>query len=456
MFDPEPEQKPNEHVPVTVPFRMHGELHDRLMTGTRSAVAKSQEPLALPVPVYPRRNGTEEPSGFMYHANNGVRAVRRWFIPYVESRFLPGSFRPLLSYLFTDWKCNLQCHYCWAFDNRVKGMTEDTAKRSIDWLHSVGCRVIAIMGGEPLIRPDFIHKIVDYGTQRGFFVYLPTNGRLMRPDVIDRIGDAGVSAVNLAIDCVQERPGLPKALEPIRSYFDYLVKKQRQYGYMVVLNINITRHNMEDVVQLTEIAREAGISTDYHINEAPMMEQKHFAIPGAVETFIRPEDWTKVDALLDVLIEKNRQGYVMVNSKAHLARMKEFMRGRVETWQCRAGHNSCLIRTDGTLSPCFPTYSAQYRLGHDREPEVRRQAARRHEDGVQQALPVHVSVRAGLLLQHHDRDALDHETDPAQLRRAGDRRGRGVRSATAPGGSARRRPPRAAAPSARCQAPARR
>ena len=56
-------------------------------------------------------------------------------------------------------------------------MTEDTAKRSIDWLHSIGSRVLALMGGEPLLRPKFIHKIVHYSAKKDIFVYLPTNGR---------------------------------------------------------------------------------------------------------------------------------------------------------------------------------------------------------------------------------------------------------------------------------------
>ena len=27
-----------------------------------------------------------------------------------------GDFDPIISYLFTEWKCNLDCHYCWAND----------------------------------------------------------------------------------------------------------------------------------------------------------------------------------------------------------------------------------------------------------------------------------------------------------------------------------------------------
>ena len=29
---------------------------------------------------------------------------------------------------------------------------------TIDWLHDHGCRVLALMGGEPLLRPQFAHK----------------------------------------------------------------------------------------------------------------------------------------------------------------------------------------------------------------------------------------------------------------------------------------------------------
>jgi len=349
------------------PFRVDIPLHDLLQKDSvrTSVLPPLEEAKSLPEPVFPMNKRTTDMkrSGFVYHANNGTRAFRRWFIPYVQSRVMSDEFRPLLSYLFTEWKCNLDCHYCWAFDNRVKGMTEDTARRSIDWLHSVGCRVIAIMGGEPLLRPKFIHKVVYYGTKRGFFVYLPTNGRLLKPEVCDWIGDAGVAAINFAVDCVDEKPGLPKALKPIRSHFDYMVKMQRRYGYMVVFNMNICRNNMDDIRELTEIAHDHGISTDYHINETPMLEQEHFKHLKENETYLRPEDFPKVDALLDHLIEKNKDGYIMVNSKAHLGRMKEFMRGKVESWNCRAGHNSCVIRTDGTLAPCFPMYSAQYDWG---------------------------------------------------------------------------------------------
>jgi MoaA/NifB/PqqE/SkfB family radical SAM enzyme len=286
------------------------------------------------------------------------RALRGWLYPYVRSRVSPGDFHPIICYLFTEYKCNLDCHYCWAFDNRVPGMSEDVARLSIDWLHETGCRVLALMGGEVLLRPKFVHKIVYYAAKRGFWIYIPTNGRLMREDVIDRLGDAGVATVNLAVDSVEDRQELPKALNPILPYFRYLIKKQYVYGFSVFLNINITRINTEDVRQLTQIARDSGIATDYHINETPMLDQPHFKHSSGNSTFITKKDWPEIDALIDWLIDKNQAGYKMVNSVPRLRQMKEFMRGNLLEWDCRAGQNSLVIRTDGTLAPCFPFYSA--------------------------------------------------------------------------------------------------
>jgi MoaA/NifB/PqqE/SkfB family radical SAM enzyme len=375
MLDQVETQNTATPTPPAQHFRIDVPLYTLLQkTQERSALQLAADPLALPEPVFPQVKRTKDlkQSGLFYHANNGVRAFRRWLAPYIQSRVMADEFRPLLSYLFTEWKCNLDCHYCWAFENSVKGMTEEVAKRSIDFLYSVGCRVTAIMGGEPLLRPKFIHKVIYYGTKKGFFMYLPTNGRLMKPEVVDWIGDAGVAAVNLAVDCVDEKPGLPKNLTKIRSYFDYLVKMQRRYGYIVVFNMNICRNNMDDIRELTEIAHDNGISTDYHINETPMIEQSHFKHYENNATFLQPEDWPKVDDLLDHLIEKNKQGYIMVNSKAHLQKMKLFMRGHVDPWHCRAGHNSMLIRTDGTLAPCFPMYSATYDWGTIENPKFDR------------------------------------------------------------------------------------
>jgi MoaA/NifB/PqqE/SkfB family radical SAM enzyme len=347
--------------------RVDVSLQDMLMGPEpqwKKPITTLNEGEGLPEPPYPARPGVNFEAGRSYHNMKLWRQVKTLGVPYLKSRVMPGELHPLIAYLFTEWKCNLDCHYCWSFDNSVKGMTEPVAKRSIDWLHSLGCRFLALMGGEVLLRPKFVHKVMYYAAiKKGFQVYLPTNGRLMKPDVIDRLGDAGLGTVNLAVDCVDEKTGLPKALAPIRPYFEHLIKKTKTYGYTVFFNTCITRSNMDDVRQLTEIAHDNNIAIDYHIVETPMLEQTHFTKLNDNPTYLRPEDKPKVVELIDWILDKKKQGYKVVNQTERIEQMKDFIQGKLEPWGCRAGQSTLIIRTDGTLAPCFPMYSAVYDWG---------------------------------------------------------------------------------------------
>jgi MoaA/NifB/PqqE/SkfB family radical SAM enzyme len=390
-------------------FRIDVSINDLLLrSSVHPPVPPSPKGATLPEPVFPQHpellsvpGPDTPPAKREWKREEIMRKVRGWLVPYVRSRVMPGNFHPITAYLFVEYKCNIDCWYCWSFNNKVKGMTEDVARRAIDWLHDNGCRVLALMGGEPLLRPDMAHKIVYYAAKKGFWIYIGTNGRLLRPQVADRLADAGAAVFNFALDAWDEKPGLPKALVPAQRNLEYLIKKQYVYGYMVFFNMNICRNNLDDIRKLTEYARQNRLATDYHLNETPMLEQdEHFKHLHENPTYIYPEDWRNVDGLIDWLIEKNKAGYQMVNSVARLQEMKAFMRmssgldlrqvgwdgdgtgtadellagmpgilrnedGRLRfaDWNCRAGENNVIVRTDGTVGPCFPMYAATYDWG---------------------------------------------------------------------------------------------
>jgi MoaA/NifB/PqqE/SkfB family radical SAM enzyme len=305
-----------------------------------------------------------------YKALNGNKAIRRWVVPYVNSCIHSNQFRPVLCYLYTEWRCNIDCYYCFQYNNELPGMDIETAKSSIDWLKSIGCRVIPLMGGEPLLRKDFILEVIRYGAENGFFMYLPTNGYLMDKAFIDEVGKVGVAAINLAVDCVAPTKGLPKALLNIELQFRYLVERQKKYGYLTFFNINICRNNIKDVKLLTEIAHQNKIGTDYHLNEPPQsfVDINHYKHHDDMLT-ITADQYDKVDGLLDWLIDRQRHGWPMVNSIEHLNLFKERLRGQVRPWECRAGHNGALIRPDGSLSPCFDLMSYNHDWGRIWEPK---------------------------------------------------------------------------------------
>src|SRR6185295_2711834 len=123
-------------------FRLEHSIHDILMRGEKKPMpAHISEDLRLPDPVFPQRPAGDDYTEKQFNKLNAIRGLKGWATPYFKSRWHSKELRPIIAYLFSEFKCNVDCHYCWSYNNKVKGMTEATARRSIDWLHSIGCRV---------------------------------------------------------------------------------------------------------------------------------------------------------------------------------------------------------------------------------------------------------------------------------------------------------------------------
>ena len=128
--------------------RLDVPLHNLLtQRGLRTTVPPAGKPERLPHPVFPQypdllgddgEGPPKPPPKRHYSAEHITRAIRGWAVPWLKSRVLPGDFHPIIAYLFTEWKCNLDCHYCWAFDNRVQGMTEELPSAPL-----IGCAIAA-------------------------------------------------------------------------------------------------------------------------------------------------------------------------------------------------------------------------------------------------------------------------------------------------------------------------
>jgi hypothetical protein len=153
-------------------------------------------------------------------------------------------------------------------------MTDGAAKRAIDWLKTTPCRVLAIMGGEPLVRPKFVHRVVDYASSNGFWVYLGTNARLLTPDLVDRLADVSMPDLTafanarqwtaVAVDslCNPDQAGYP---EYAKKYFkwqkrysgsEFSAMSNRNYGTGDVLDVLVTRRTPSGRVREIKIVGE--------------------------------------------------------------------------------------------------------------------------------------------------------------------------------------------------------
>ena len=58
-------------------------------------------------------------------------------------------------------------------------------------------------------------------------------------------------------------------------------------------------------------------------------------------------------------------------------------------WNCRAGQNNVIIRTDGTVAPCFPMYSSTFDWGNIDNPKFDQQQLKDMKNTLRTALLLH-------------------------------------------------------------------
>ena len=95
---------------------------------------------------------------------------------------LTGRRVPFFVSLQVTKFCDLQCSYCFAELETLRGTSDFTTeqwKGIIDELHVLGTRWIWLQGGEPLIRND-IGELIDYIKSKGMVCELVTNGTQLK------------------------------------------------------------------------------------------------------------------------------------------------------------------------------------------------------------------------------------------------------------------------------------
>ena len=129
---------------------------------------------------------------------------------------------PLEAQLIVTRRCNLSCGYCSEFDHSSPPVPLETLKERIDALHRLGVINIALLGGEPLMHPNLV-EIVEYAS-RSSQVSITTNGFLLKPDLIERLNQVGLSNLQISIDALNADPTdyIQKSLQKLISKLELL------------------------------------------------------------------------------------------------------------------------------------------------------------------------------------------------------------------------------------------
>lgn len=195
---------------------------------------------------------------------------------------MKDSYGRVIDYVrisLTD-RCNLRCVYCMPEDGgeclpAKDVLTDDKIVRLCQVLGRNGVKKIKLTGGEPLIRPnlpDIIHRIKSIpGIEQ---VTLTTNGVLLG-EKIDELVKAGLDAVNVSIDHLDEKEYEKiTRRNQLQNVLQGLERAVQYEQLMVKVNCVPIAANEEQIVTMVKLAKKRKIHVRF-IEVMPIGMGKH-------------------------------------------------------------------------------------------------------------------------------------------------------------------------------------
>jgi len=270
---------------------------------------------------------------------------------------------PRLVFWETTTACNLKCVHCRACpveERSPDDLTLGEAKTLVDQIASVAKPVLVLSGGEPLVRPD-IFEIASYADERGLRVALATNGTLVTPEIARRIRESGVQRVSVSIDGA--RAGSHDSFRRLPGAFDCAwegVERIKAEGVPFQINTTVTRHNIEEIPAILELAKERGAAALHMFLLVPTGCGKEIAD----DEMISPDEYERV---LNWFYDRSKDAGIALKATCapHYFRVmrqrakEEGIRITPETHGfeamtkgCLAGSAVCFVSHAGEVYPC--------------------------------------------------------------------------------------------------------
>ena len=290
-------------------------------------------------------------------------------------------YAPILVVWDCTHACNLMCKHCY-LDAQTKlpnELSTEEAKRMIDDLASSGVVVLAFSGGEPLMRKDLL-ELVEYAHETGMYLALATNGTLITKEVAKNLKEAGIEYVEISLD--GKDASTHDRFRGVPGMFDRSVEGIKNCvaeGLYTCVATTPTKHNLQDIPQIYELARDLKAARLVLFNFIPTGRGA-----GMAEGDISPDER---EALLKQMFEKNYDGTTEVLSTApQYARVALGLEGisvghfltykKVDSLMltllefiggCGAGRHYCCIRPNGDIEPCV---FMRLKIGNVRESKL--------------------------------------------------------------------------------------
>ena len=235
-------------------------------------------------------------------------------------------------------------------------MSVDEVRHEIDgatemfraWEKEHGIRVVPSVhftGGEPLLYKG-LWEVIAYSKGKGYGVAMMTNGSLIEKDTAERASQLGISDMQISLE------GPPELHDSIRgkgSFGEAAMGVERlvQAGNRVSANVTLSRLNVNQIKETTEIARNMGFYGIGFSRVVPCGRGK-----SLLNDLLAPEE---VKSAYQQIRSLNSPSFEVVSGDplaGTLLGIKPSPGCNLTLSGCSAGFSGVTITSDGSVMPC--------------------------------------------------------------------------------------------------------
>lgn len=172
---------------------------------------------------------------------------------------LGRAFMPLRYFFELTYLCNLNCPYCYVGEDRVK--KELSTPEWFDIIEQIPWySFVTLVGGEPLIRKDFI-EILEKTAQKTFGkLNVVTNGILIDDEIIDAFIRTKMILLSVSLDGYGENHDKNRAqagiFDKIISNLENLNSRKGKNKPMVDIKTIVLENNLDDLPKLYKLCND--------------------------------------------------------------------------------------------------------------------------------------------------------------------------------------------------------
>jgi len=168
---------------------------------------------------------------------------------------------PLLVLWDITYRCNLKCKHCLVSSNEQNydELSLIEVKKIIDQLAEMKVFNIYFLGGEPLVRKDFL-EILEYATHKKIGVSFSTNGVLVDDQLIAKLAEIKIFGVQVSLDGLKETHNKIRGLKSVYQNAKQAIKKLIESGINVSVSMTVSKINLHEIKPLIKEMISLGVA----------------------------------------------------------------------------------------------------------------------------------------------------------------------------------------------------